>query len=446
MPFSNPNQIFALKQEIQDYKNRSAEQKRDMYNANTGLLEHFSKPATYRDWAHDINAFIRRSVQKVPGAIPNIAGGTYDLATKGADQFISLGDLGVRTAIGKGDSWRYKSYLNPEAQNNWGYKIGAWLNKHIGQPIQKTVNIPGQLIDKATSQTNHSWYGPTQYSKALQQSGGQPFMNFLEASAAQASVGYNLGRLARKTDMALQKMPTLKQRAVLRQLGLNPNDYKATGTVNNDLYQMFDTANPKQLLFVRGHKTLPQSPNLIGHSSYTGSNPHPQRLWFATNMNAPYIGNFKKASDPIIVANDKYMQKWRNGYPVITYDMPTDIVYHKVRSKTPVSQSLFSDGRLRDRKRLAISQQLIPHNKKLAPYYQDTLEAVRQLPKQVVGTKKATEDIMNVLLPIYNNSDTAKLFVRKGNPVLIDSAIKLPGYRKWTTYPQYLYANPQKNK
>jgi hypothetical protein len=54
-------------------------------------------------------------------------------------------------------------------------------------------------------------------------------------------------------------------------------------------------------------------------------------------MNAPYIGNFKKASDPIIVANDKYMQKWRNGYPVITYDMPTDIVYQRVRSKTPAS-------------------------------------------------------------------------------------------------------------
>lgn len=167
--------------------------------ANKGLNKHFSKGSTYRDWLHDSNTWARRTMQKVPGAIPYAIGGAYDLLANGVDAIPNYANLAWKSMLGKGNQWRDKKYLRTD--NNWGYKVGDWLTDNVGKPVEQFANPVGNAISGLTSDNrNHYFDNPSlwqqlfgrpwsekpQYSQALQKADPLNVMGMLEDTGAES--------------------------------------------------------------------------------------------------------------------------------------------------------------------------------------------------------------------------------------------------------------------
>lgn len=412
--------------------------------ANKGLKKHFSKGNTYRDWLHDSNTWARRTMQKVPGAIPYAIGGAYDLLANGIDAIPNYASLAWKSMLGKGNQWHDKKYLRTD--NNWGYKVGDWLTDKVGRPVESTLNMGGQLIDMATSADGHypGWYGKPQYSKALQKADPYNIMGMLEDAGADAITGGFIDKLKNPLNYKAIKK-------VMGESGLDLKDY--------DIADFVPVPDGGDNVFIRANRHIsePDAPNFRFSTPPGAFNTAPvwgspasrpalaQRFGGSEPLlpknNQTFKLNYYPGRDgsPMFLFDDRYVQKWSNGRPVITKDIPYDpnknisLRNFRHRPKPGVFSGWWPD----ERKILANQQGLVPrksnvvynaiNDKKLA-HTVGLDDDSFNLMEVVRNVAEDTKDVKDVFLPSRFIAKPGKLrtaypvdylhLVRKGDPSL----------------------------
>jgi hypothetical protein len=341
------------------------------------LKEHFSDPRTYRDWLHDSNAWFGRTLAKVPGAIPNAVGGIYDLGTGLLDLGINGATYSFNKLKGTPNKWQWKDYTRPDDKNNWGYNIGNWLNKYVGQPIN-SVNLPGRMLDYATTapdkRDDWRYWGMPEYSDALQKADTFNVMGLLEDAAAEAGIGAAVSK-------AINPLNFKQIKGVLADNGLKLKDYKIVDRVSTP------KGKPNTYIRANRHVRNPLSystnPRPYTGGSFTsgdflwGSPSSRPALAYRFGGSSPIIPKnnqpFQISSDPwkhgnpLFILDDTNIQKWPNGKPVITKDMPYTKTDKSIKladhhHQISVNGSGYSQGWPDSRKALAIEQNMVPRN------------------------------------------------------------------------------------
>lgn len=310
------------------------------------LKEHFSDPKTYRDWLHDSNAWFGRTVSKVPGAIPNALGGIYDLGTGLLDLGINGATYGFNKLKGTPDKWQYKDYTRPDAKHNWGYNVGNWLNRNIGQPIN-SVNALGRALDYLTTapdkKEDWSYFSVPEYSDALQKADTFNVMGMLEDAAAEAvtsaGVAKILGNKVTKLQAPKEKAAwDAKQDQVIRNYIFRDQTLGERQALRRDLSSLLLLDRNKQKYLDRIYQN-----NITNNQGFL-------KDWFSVRRANKLVKNLSKDNDKlldyIIQNNPMNWDEFSSGGAIVKDLTRNDLFrLYKDYQKKPIPPTLTTLGK-----------------------------------------------------------------------------------------------------